>query len=181
MKKIIGMIVLLLASGNTLAVPIQWDVNGGSEDGNWTLSGFVQIDSTNISSGINLGAFIDNWVFNWDDGATFNSQSSAAGTLFDDDANPIFELMADEMTVSAAGLCTGACSGITSSPTYPDISLALSDWIASSSAADTDGCCTEGDLQWTYSGDVTVPEPSIIALFAAGLLGLGFARRRMRS
>ena len=26
-----------------------------------------------------------------------------------------------------------------------------------------------------------VPEPSVIALFAAGLLGLGFSRRRMRS
>lgn len=39
---------------------------------------------------------------------------------------------------------------------------------------------------WNYgiddlSFDAAVPEPSIIALFAAGLFGLGLARRRMRS
>lgn len=32
-----------------------------------------------------------------------------------------------------------------------------------------------------YYTEAQVPEPSIIALFAAGLFGLGFARRRMRS
>jgi hypothetical protein len=58
-----------------------------------------------------------------------------------------------------------------------------------------DNCIAGGDLDFlnagdvisllgaggnrTYSANVTaVPEPSIIALFAAGLLGLGFARRR---
>ena len=34
---------------------------------------------------------------------------------------------------------------------------------------------------WTAFNSMAVPEPSIIALFAAGLFGLGFARRRMRS
>jgi len=36
---------------------------------------------------------------------------------------------------------------------------------------------------WDLNLDITkkVPEPSVIALFAAGLFGLGFARRRIRS
>ncbi|MDH3634726.1 MAG: PEP-CTERM sorting domain-containing protein [Gammaproteobacteria bacterium] len=33
----------------------------------------------------------------------------------------------------------------------------------------------------SYTPSTSVPEPSIIALFAAGLFGVGFARRRMRS
>lgn len=32
--------------------------------------------------------------------------------------------------------------------------------------------------RWSLTGSNPVPEPSIIALFAAGLFGLGFARRR---
>jgi hypothetical protein len=41
-----------------------------------------------------------------------------------------------------------------------------------------------GSFAQTFSLDLTaqsVPEPSIIALFAAGLFGLGFARRKVRS
>jgi hypothetical protein len=34
---------------------------------------------------------------------------------------------------------------------------------------------------FTFGSAATVPEPSIIALFAAGLFGVGFARRRKNS
>jgi hypothetical protein len=43
------------------------------------------------------------------------------------------------------------------------------------------------NMAWTISGNsltfaaITVPEPSVIALFGLGLLGLGLARRKIRS
>jgi hypothetical protein len=33
-------------------------------------------------------------------------------------------------------------------------------------------------VEWTLAGSKSIPEPSLIALFGLGLLGLGFARRR---
>ena len=46
---------------------------------------------------------------------------------------------------------------------------------------------TDTTMEWTISGNqftfaaATVPEPSVIALFGLGLLGLGLARRKIRS
>ena len=46
---------------------------------------------------------------------------------------------------------------------------------------------TDTSMGWTISGNqftfaaATVPEPSVIALFGLGLLGLGLARRKIRS
>ena len=43
------------------------------------------------------------------------------------------------------------------------------------------GDCADGSAPPCNDGGGTVPEPSIIALFGLGLLGLGFARRKVRS
>jgi len=149
MKKIILLIGLLLSSFAAQAIPIPWHVNSADLNGHFT----------------------------YDVDFNLYSEVSLSETYFGDDYYSIL---------------TGSASGFTAQSDYAGDITTL---VFSSPLTDAGGIigfmgtttcfvnCGEG-LPINYlegavaSKGASVPEPSIIALFAAGLLGLGFARRR---
>jgi hypothetical protein len=99
------------------------------------------------------------------------------------DGGPFFDIQYDGFTdvlnASITGLDAGNHTMTFAIADAGDSAYDSAVFIKAGSFTDTDPCVKDPSLPGCNGG--TVPEPSIIALFAAGLFGLGFARRRMRS
>jgi hypothetical protein len=84
-------------------------------------------------------------------------------------------------TIWSVGGFTFDLNSVTATPVFGSLFLNGFGTVSSAGFADT-------TMAWTISGGQnssfsasTVPEPSVIALFGLGLLGLGLARRKIRS
>lgn len=166
---------ILLMSGSVQAGLLQWNVVG--TNGVWNLDGFVQIDEADVQDNLNIGDSIVNWAFNWNDGVTFLSQSSAAVGF---SALPPVFIVDSSYAVVSANLCTGDCIGRIWSPTWPDIQVHTDFWDASASGER--GCCVTDvgstTAAWNYKGSGQVPAPATLTLICIGLAGVGWSRRK---
>jgi hypothetical protein len=93
----------------------------------------------------------------------------------------IYDPFVPTQTIWSVGGFTFNLNSVTATPIGGSLFLNGFGTVSSAGFADT-------TMAWTISGGQnssfsasTVPEPSVIALFGLGLLGLGLARRKIRS
>ncbi|WP_189407980.1 hypothetical protein [Alteromonas halophila] len=162
---------LIFISVNANAGLIQWDVTGDPSTNGWTMTGWVQIDSSNLQSNTDIGANIVNWMFNWTDGNLVLSNSSGAGDSF----NPAYSsfIVDSSFEVSSASLCAKDCNGVSD---WPAIFVSQNTWNASFA---NNGCCISiTPASWVRASNVSVNAPSTFAILSLGIVAL--ASRRFR-
>jgi hypothetical protein len=172
--RIFIVISLLLAfSGASQAALMQWNVytDPAPSDG-WLYSGYVQADTNDFSYDSDIFASLSKISFTWSKGTETHS-------VFGDSTNFGYG-GTPEFVISAAGVVTDArMCGDTDCSTLIHPQTLVTEHLA---AFSTDGAAVTGlAVAWSGGVSVSVPEPSIIALFGLGLVGLGFARRRRQS
>jgi hypothetical protein len=172
--RIFIVISLLLAfSGASQAALMQWSVNSvpAQSDG-WLYSGYVQADTAYFSYDSDIFASLSEISFTWSKGTETHS-------VFGDSADFGYA-GGDRFVISAAGAVVDArmCGAFGCSPDDPPVTR-ISETLALFSTRGA--VIRDHQVAWTDGVSVSVPEPSIIALFGLGLVGLGFARRRRQS
>lgn len=198
---------LVFAVGNVGAALITYDFLGGGPngtsitvtEGGVSLTGYGVVGTT--SGGIVANPAVIRWGTNGlgVDGNSSSQLNSPSGSYDYEEISFLLPSSASWHSVdfwalgtnetvgycgalSVAGICSGGYSivnGISGNPDTVDITSLGTAPVATFFAQ---GDVTTGGLRISsITIDAPVPEPSIIALFAAGLFGLGLARRRMRS
>jgi hypothetical protein len=172
MRKIIFLVVCLFG-GSAQAGLMQWDVYN-VDTTVWSFSGFVQADVDGSDANTNAAAAITSWGFAWTDG----TNNYVTGGTLADLSHQNFWFDASYDVIDPTDLCGGGATCTAADHPVAVVREDLANWTVDN----TGGCGTSGTsicrqaMSWTQG--YAVPEPSVIALFGLGLLGLGFARRR---
>jgi hypothetical protein len=131
-------------------------------------SGVIDFNADEVTFGPYLGPTVARWTAQFD--GTFDVMASFA-TVQNGNTSPNAYIIADGLAFLDLGTLTA--SAVNYNGTFTGIAGQWIDFVVW--GADGGNKTTEVSANITA---VAVPEPSIIALFAVGLLGLGFARRR---
>ena len=159
MKKIAALLLFFFAvvplTAN--ATPILWTMecltgcDGGNPAGPF---GTFKYDSdTDLFTDVSIAGFLE---FFDSFTATSDSEFFGTGTIF----GALAEVTLDQAMSNAGGVIDGSWEAFVFSSTQPDFF---------------------GDLQVSADGVSSVPEPGTLGLLGAGLLGLGFMRRKRQS
>jgi hypothetical protein len=162
MKRLIATLILVLPMAAN-AASVRYEVSGtGVDEDQWSLEGGFLIDEADLIPGLNLVDDFLSWEFTATDGVTSFSLSSADGDVLSSSAF----VVDNQFSVDSVLLCPNACT---------QLGVFLDSW----SLIIRNVATLQGSASW--SGPVTVPEPSTLALFGIGLAGIGLARRRRKS
>lgn len=139
------------------------------------------VGANGFSTGISetpLGgpATITQWAYMDTSNSYFGSTDANAMSDFLGKYNPSTASLIGMVSLSGAGYASSGDGGLASSGPY---SLTLVDQFCSSPIGG-DGTCT-GSVSFSSDGGITAPEPGSLALFGAGLLGIGLFAGRRRS
>lgn len=169
--KVVKIVVaaLIFISVNVNANLIQWDVTGDTSGSGWSMTGWVQIDSSDVVTNTDIGANITDWMFTWTNGTTVLTNSSAAGEIFQGNYRS-FVVDAD-FDVITASLCTKDCNGISD---WPAILVSQNTWDAS--VGNNDCCVGITPASWSSANNIDVNAPSTFAILALGMIALASRR-----
>jgi hypothetical protein len=162
------------------AAPVRYDFNGNSST--VTASGFVVVDDGN-PFGVDLFGSIIDWSFQWvvDLSGKQYSWSNATGRLWQK-GPPGFVLNADrsvrEVLLCASGI-ERDCQDGPGTDSKAGFGVSENYFIA---YGDNGGFLGQAnDLVSPWSGPFEVPEPSSLAIFALGIMGLALRRFKKQS
>jgi hypothetical protein len=173
--KITAVALTLLFSGTSYGSLTQWDLTSWAGSGDWMLSGYVQGDVDPLSHGafvVKITHYRFEFTSVMGDTAEFvdgrNSGDRSGGGFVALGRDPIMNTVRFDF----AGR-TDDSRYSTSISLYSNMVIYdFNDYVIGGHDSG------HGYMRWSSGRAVGIPEPSIIALFALGLVGIGFARQR---
>jgi hypothetical protein len=167
------------------AAPVRYDYIGGSVSSGIAVTGYVVLGNGVTASGVNAIGSITDWSFDWTVAGSSFSGGFGDGALAGDATK--FFLNVDEQVLEATFcvvVVNGECSLLTIAGGGPVSYLLFGDFglntvfYRANSTVPTQSFL---GFSGSWSGPVAVPEPSSLAIFALGIMGLALRRFKKQS
>jgi hypothetical protein len=167
------------------AAPVRYDYIGGSVSSGIAVTGYVVLGNGVTASGVNAIGSITDWSFDWTVAGSSFSRGFGDGALAGVATKFILGVGAQ---VASATFCvifeTGECSLPTIEGGGPASYLLFGDLGANEVYFRLNSTVPTGifsGFSGKWSGPVAVPEPSSLAIFALGIMGLALRRFKKQS